>query len=78
MATVTIQEAQANLVELIRNLVPGDEVVITDNNRPVAKLVGEQPKPASRLRPPPGLGKGLLTVVSDDEDHLQDFKEYMP
>jgi prevent-host-death family protein len=78
MATVTIQEAQAKLPDLIHKLLPGDEVVITENNQPVAKLVSEQPKPSPGLRPPPGLGKGLITVVSDDDEHLKDFEEYMP
>ena len=41
MSTVTIQEAQANLPELIHKLTPGDEVVITENDQPVAKLVNE-------------------------------------
>jgi prevent-host-death family protein len=39
MAPVTIQEAQAKLPELIHQLVPGEEVVISENNQPVAKLV---------------------------------------
>lgn len=78
MATVTIQEAQAKLPDLIHNLSPGDEVVITENNQPVAKLVSEMPKSKPGLRPPPGLGKGLITIVSDDEEHLKDFEEYMP
>jgi prevent-host-death family protein len=78
MASVTLQEAQAKLADLIHNLSPGAEVVITENNLPVAKLVGEQPKSPSRLRPPPGLGKGLITIVADDDEHLADFKEYMP
>jgi prevent-host-death family protein len=78
MATVTIQEAQAKLPDLIHNLSPGDEVVITENNQPVAKLVSELPKPKPGLRPPPGLGKGFITIVSDDEEHLKDFAEYMP
>ena len=78
MATVTIQEAQATLVDLIHQLPPGDEVVITENNQPVAKLVSEAPKPKGGLRPPPGLGKGFITIVSDDEEHLKDFAEYMP
>lgn len=78
MATVTIQEAQAQLLDLIHKLTPGDEVVITENNQPVAKLVSELPKPKSGLRPPPGLGKGCITIVSDDEEHLKDFAEYMP
>jgi antitoxin (DNA-binding transcriptional repressor) of toxin-antitoxin stability system len=76
MAAVTIQEAQANWPELIHKLTPGNEVVITENNQPVAKLVSEMPKPG--LRPPPGLGKGCITIVSDDDEHLEDFAEYMP
>jgi antitoxin (DNA-binding transcriptional repressor) of toxin-antitoxin stability system len=43
MATVTIQEAQATLLELIHQLPPGEEVVITENNQPVAKLARTQP-----------------------------------
>ena len=45
VTTVTIQEAQSRLSDLIHNLVPGDEVVITENNQAVAKLVSELPKP---------------------------------
>ena len=43
MATVTIQEAQATLLELIHQLPPGEEVVITENNQTVAKLAWTQP-----------------------------------
>ena len=76
MATVTIQEAQASLPELIHNLAPGNEVVITENDQAVAKLVNETPQRG--LRPPPGLGKGCITIIADDDDHLRDFAEYMP
>jgi prevent-host-death family protein len=78
MASVTIEQAQAKLAELIHSLSPGDHVLITENNRPVARLVGEQATKASCLRPPPGLGKGFITIVADDEEHLKDFEEYMP
>lgn len=78
MSSVTIQEAQASLPDLIHKLLPGDELVITENNQPVAKLVSEAPKPQAGLRPPPGLGKGFITIISDDEEHLKDFAEYMP
>jgi antitoxin (DNA-binding transcriptional repressor) of toxin-antitoxin stability system len=77
-ATITIEEAQAKLQELIHQLAPGEEVVITENQQPVAKLVNEKPKPKSGLRPPPGLGKGFISVISDDDEHLKDFDEYMP
>src|SRR5271157_2409296 len=44
MPTVTIQEAQARLSDLIHRLAPGDEVVITENDEPVAKLARTEPK----------------------------------
>lgn len=75
-ATITIEEAQAKLKELLHQLAPGEEVIITENQQPLAKLVSEQPKPG--LRPPPGLGKGCITIVSEDDEHLKDFAEYMP
>ena len=49
MATLTIQEAQAKLTDFIHRLTPGDEVVITENDQPVAKLVSEKPEQASAL-----------------------------
>jgi antitoxin (DNA-binding transcriptional repressor) of toxin-antitoxin stability system len=76
-ATITIDEAQARLKELIHRLRPGEEVIIIEDQRPVAKLVSE-PKPRADLRPPPGLGKGFITVISDDDEHLKDFEDCMP
>lgn len=76
MATVSIQEAQEKLPDLIHRLMPGDELVITENSQPVAKLVGE--KPAARRQPQPGRCKGMITIVADDDEHLKDFAEYMP
>lgn len=62
------------LREIIAGLGPDDEVVITEDDRPIAKLVLYQ-KP--KQRPGPGLGKGMITVVGDDDEHLNDFQEYM-
>jgi prevent-host-death family protein len=77
-ATITVEEAQAKLKELIRHLAPGEEIVITENQRPVAKLVSEQPKPARPPRPGPGLCKGMITYMAPDFDApLEDMKEYM-
>ncbi len=101
--TISLEEAQASLKELIGRLAPGEEIIITENQKPVARLVGERPP-----RPAPGLGKGsilymapdfdapleefehndrparkagsakgLLTIVSDDDEHLKDFAEYV-
>lgn len=76
--TVTLDEAQINLKDLVHRMAPGEELVITENQTPVARLVSEQPRPAGRLRPAPGLGKGMITILSDDDEHLKDFAEYMP
>jgi prevent-host-death family protein len=75
MVTVTIQEAQAKLPDLIHKLTPGDEVVITENNQPVAKLVASL---ADKPRPLPGRCKGMLTILAEDDEHVEHFKEYMP
>jgi antitoxin (DNA-binding transcriptional repressor) of toxin-antitoxin stability system len=77
MTSVTIEEAQAKLKELIHQMSPGEELIITENRHTVAKLVSE-PALKPRLRPGPGLGKGMLTIVSEDDEHLADFAEYMP
>jgi antitoxin (DNA-binding transcriptional repressor) of toxin-antitoxin stability system len=49
-------------------------VVITQGQKPVAELrtiAGERPRPIF------GSCKGMLTIISDDDDHLADFAEYM-
>jgi len=78
-ATITVEEAQARLKELIHQLAPGDEIVITENQQPIAKLVSEPPKQLSRKpRPGPGVCKGEILYMAPDFDApLEDFKEYM-
>jgi antitoxin (DNA-binding transcriptional repressor) of toxin-antitoxin stability system len=75
MPTVTLEEAQTKLSELIDKLVPGEEVVITRNEQPVAELIR---LPAEKLYPVPGRCKGMLTILSEDNEHLKDWAEYMP
>ncbi|OWK36753.1 type II toxin-antitoxin system Phd/YefM family antitoxin [Fimbriiglobus ruber] len=78
MATVTIEEAQANLPEIIRRMIPGEELVITENQQPVAKLVRVQPTTSKSPRPGPGVCKGMITYMAPDFDApLEDMKEYM-
>lgn len=76
MATVTVEEAQAKLTELIEKLKPGEEATITRNQQPVAKLVGQRGQAKSFRQP--GSARGRLVVHAEDEEHLADFKEYMP
>ena len=71
--TVTIEEAQANLAELIAGLTPGQEIIITSNDQPVAEL---RPLPAEG-QPQFGSCKGSLEILAEDDEHLKDFAEYM-
>lgn len=34
--------------------------------------------PAPPQRPGPGLAKGMIVILEDDDEHLKDFAEYMP
>jgi antitoxin (DNA-binding transcriptional repressor) of toxin-antitoxin stability system len=77
-ASITVEEAQAKLKEIIHQLSPGEELVITENQQPVAKLVSEQAKPIKPPRPGPGLCKGAIVYMAPDFDApLDDMKEYM-
>jgi antitoxin (DNA-binding transcriptional repressor) of toxin-antitoxin stability system len=72
MGAVSVEQAQAELPKLIEQLKAGEEIEITKNDRTVAKLVGHKRQRQF------GLGKGKLTVIQEDDEHLEDFKEYMP
>jgi antitoxin (DNA-binding transcriptional repressor) of toxin-antitoxin stability system len=74
--TVTLEEAQAKLKELVHQLAPGDEIIITENQQTVARLRSESEQPVRR--PPPGLGKGsVLYMAPDFDEPLDEMKDYM-
>ena len=76
MSSLTVQEAQAKVSELIHNLQPGDEVVITENDEPVARLVSAAELQQTPRRP--GTLRGTVRYMAPDFDApLDDFKEYM-
>ena len=74
MTTLSLEEAQARLPDLIHLLMAGEEFIITEKSLPVAQLVLPQ---TPRPQPVPGRGKGTITILSEDDEHLEDFKEYM-
>ncbi len=75
MTTVPINEAQAKLLELIHKLNPGEEVVITENDQPVARLVSTSLPTIQRQL---GTLRGtVLHMAADFDVPLDDFKEYM-
>lgn len=77
MTRVDLQEAQNHLLELIEQAVDGDEIVITRQGIPVARLVAASS--VSRLntgKRPFGSAKGLITIKDDFDAPLEDFAEY--
>ena len=52
MSTISIEDAQAKLAELIRNMAPGEELIITAGNQPVARLTNTNGTPFSTSRQP--------------------------
>jgi antitoxin (DNA-binding transcriptional repressor) of toxin-antitoxin stability system len=77
MTTMTVEEVQASLAELIHQLQPNEEVIITENNQPVARLV---PVTGAVQRKPRQSGtlRGTVKYMAPDFDApLEDFAEYM-
>ena len=74
MATVTIQEAQAHLPQLLEQLGPGEEFTITQQGEPLAQV-----KKTERTSWPckAGSAQGKIHLAADFDAPLDDFKEYM-
>jgi antitoxin (DNA-binding transcriptional repressor) of toxin-antitoxin stability system len=74
MSPVSIEEAQLRLPELIDQLQPGEVLIITRDEKPVARLTSEAPPRKARKA---GSAKGLLVIRKEDDQHLADFAAYM-
>ena len=76
--TMAVEDIRLTLMELLDRLAPGEEILLTRNQQPVAKLVSAAAIPQPKQRPGPGLCKGMITYIAPDFDApLEDLKEYM-
>jgi antitoxin (DNA-binding transcriptional repressor) of toxin-antitoxin stability system/predicted HTH domain antitoxin len=64
---IALEETQARLSELIHQLSPGEQVVITENDQPVAQLLALRTENPQSV---PGRCQGMLTIISEDDEHL--------
>jgi len=78
MSSLTVQQAQADLPVVIAGLRAGESVIITDGGKPIARLTPEPRLGQTRKRRQPGSAVGRLTILSEDDEHLKDFTDYMP
>ena len=75
MTSVTIQEAQAKLPELVRQLQPGEKITITDQERPFAQV--RKARPTSWPCKAGSAKEIILWIAPDFDAPLDDFREYM-
>jgi prevent-host-death family protein len=72
MARFNIAYAKAHFSELIEKASLGEEITVTKDNRPVARIVSLRP-----ARRQPGSGKEKITFIAPDFDApLEDFANY--
>jgi len=77
MQTVTIQEAQNHLAEIIDKLSFGEEIVITRDAKPVATIRGMPPSTPRKQRQL-GTLKGSVLYMAPDFDAIPEgFDEYV-
>jgi prevent-host-death family protein len=74
MYQIDLDKAKAQLETLIQTALDGEEVVITQNNQPVLRLV---PISTGKGRRKAGSAKGMIFMSDDFDEPLEDFKEYM-
>ncbi|OLE51279.1 MAG: hypothetical protein AUG51_23930 [Acidobacteria bacterium 13_1_20CM_3_53_8] len=68
--TKTVDVKEAKLPELVSLALQGNEVVITEDDKPVAKLIAISP--SSEQKRVPDLNKGEIWMSEDFNDPLPD------
>ena len=67
MITLTIGDAQAQLPKLLTLVLEGNEVIISADNKPIAKIGPFSSSPKKRTA---GLNKGKVKMSKDFDDPL--------
>lgn len=66
--TVTIDEARANLAHFAKKAAEGEEVILTEGGRPVARLAPVVERTGRRRQP--GSMRGMIWIADDFDDPL--------
>ncbi len=78
MQTVTLPEAQRRLTELVRDLAIQGDLVITDADKPIAKLSFLGSRPSLKDLQPRSVGAILRPFPSGDDDLLGEMLDSRP
>ena len=71
MTKLDISQAKSDLSKLLDLAIQGEEIVITQDDKPVAKISPIK-RPLKR-----GSAKGKVWISDDFDQPLEDFQEYM-
>lgn len=71
MTQLDITQAKADISKVLDLAIKGEEIVITQDNQPVAKISPIK-RPLTR-----GSAKGKVWISDDFDEPLDDFQEYM-
>ena len=77
MSQVSIEEAENTFADLIQEVMKGEEVLITSDEKPIAKLTSLAKQKISPKRIKAGSAKGLIKIANNFDEPLEDFKDYM-
>jgi antitoxin (DNA-binding transcriptional repressor) of toxin-antitoxin stability system len=77
MQSITLQEAQRHLAEIIDHLPPGEEVIILRDDQPVATLRATPPSTPRKLRQLGTLRGSVLYMAPDFDAIPEGFEEYV-
>lgn len=69
--TITVDEARENLQDLLAQVLRGNEVIITEHGKPVARLV-PVPVAAAKKKRIAGLNRGTIWTSEDFDEPLPD------
>jgi antitoxin (DNA-binding transcriptional repressor) of toxin-antitoxin stability system len=88
MQQIDLDEAKTQMASLIQSALDGEEVIITENDQPVLRIVRVSGADApaflhgrdarvTKPRRQSGSAKGLISMSDDFDEPLEDFTEYM-
>ena len=73
MSQIDVDQAKGRLEELIEQAARGEDIVITKDNQPVARLSAIEGKRYRQF----GSAQGEIWMSEDFDEPLDDFREYM-
>ena len=84
MHQIDLNVAKTQMASLIQSALDGEEVIITENDQPILRLIrvsaSEEPSSSYDREKHPrqaGSARGLISMSDDFDEPLEDFAEYM-